>query len=342
MRPVSRYGRARSRGWRTLRERCILGALLLCGLLSLLTTCTIIWILFSETTRFFTSEVTDTQGETSRVRILGDFLGDLRWDPLLGQEKHFGIWPLIVGTFKVVGVAMAFALTLGLIVGIWLSEYARPRARAILKPALEILAGIPTVVFGFFALTFITPLLRFSFLEDANGNPWNPLGVENYNVLAAGLAVGIMCLPIVTSLTEDALRAVPNALREGAYGLGSSRFEASVRVILPAALSGIVAAFLLAIARAVGETMIVALAAGMTPERLQDAEGNLNLAAVANVSEPTQTMTGFMVQMFTGDAAYDTVDYYSSYAVAATLFVITFLITVVGSVIRLRFRQAYQ
>ena len=337
-----RRGRPRSATLRLVRERCILALLIACGVFSLATTVFIIGILATESSRFFTTEMTNAQGEVTKVSFFADFLGDTEWNPLLGSDKHFGIWPLILGTFKIVFVAMAFALPLGLIVAIWLSEYAPAAARSILKPVLEILAGIPTVVFGFFALTFITPLLRMPWLTDDAGNPINPLGFENYNVLSAGLAVGIMCLPIVTSLSEDAIRAVPSALREGSYGLGASRFETSWRVIMPAALSGIVAAFLLAIARAVGETMIVALAAGMTPERLLSDTGSFDPGSVVAINEPTQTMTGFMVQMFTGDVANGTVEYYSSYAVAATLFILTFGITILGSIIRGRFRQAYQ
>ena len=327
-----------------------MAALIGCGLFSLLTTVSIIGILIWESSHFF-FDAGDESVET--VGLFTEFLGGLTWNPMMGAEPVFGIWPLITGTFKIVGVAMAFALPLGLIVGVWLSEY------AVLKPVLEILAGIPTVVFGFFALTFITPL--FKTLADAVLNPamaWGTAWLVNpvlpgadvrpwvlefggFNALSAGLAVGIMCLPIVTSLSEDAIRAVPGNLREGAYGLGGSRFETSVRVILPAALSGIVAAFLLAIARAVGETMIVALAAGSAPDRLLTEDGGFNPAGLFAVNEATQTMTGYMVQIFTGDAAYGTVEYYSSYAVAATLFVITLGITVLGTWIRTRFRQVY-
>ena len=311
-----------------------MAALIGCGLFSLLTTVSIIGILIWESAHFF-FDAGDESVET--VGLFTEFLGGLTWNPMMGADPVFGIWPLITGTFKIVGVAMAFALPLGLIVGIWLSEYAAPRTRAVLKPMLEILAGIPTVVFGFFALTFITPLFK---TLAANVLPFE-LNIGGFNALSAGLAVGIMCLPIVTSLSEDALRAVPGSLREGAYGLGSSRFEASVKVILPAALSGIVAAFLLAIARAVGETMIVALAAGSAPDRLLTEDGGFNLAGLFAINEATQTMTGYMVMIFTGDVPYGTTKYYSAYAVAGTLFVITLLITLLGTWVRTRFRQAY-
>jgi phosphate transport system permease protein len=238
---------------------------------------------------------------------------------LLGAQKHFGIWPLICGTLLVTGVAMLFALPFGLITAIYLSEYAPRRLRGVIKPVLEILAGIPTVVYGFFALTVITPGLQ-----------WLNDGFEIYNVCSAGIAVGIMCLPIVCSLSEDALRAVPRSLREGAYGVGATKFDVSVKVVVPSALSGIVAAFLLAIARAVGETMIVALAAG-------------NMARLTlDPRESAQTMTAYMVQIFLGDASNFGPEYLSSYAVAATLFVMTLGLTLLGHQIRVRFREAYQ
>ena len=222
----------------------IQASLVACGLFSVLTTLAIIVVLAKETISFF---------QLDDVSII-DFLFGTKWNPLLGAQKHFGIWPLICGTLLVTAVAMSVALPLGLITAIYLSEYAPKKLRAILKPVLEVLAGIPTVVFGFFALTIITPSLQ-----------WFHEGFGVYNAFSAGLAVGIMCLPIVCSLTEDALRAVPVSLREAAYGVGATKFDVSVRVVVPAAMSGIVAAFLLAVARAVGETMIVSLAAGASP-----------------------------------------------------------------------------
>ena len=353
---VKQLGKPRSDALRDLRERGVLGVLIGFGLITVCITLGIIGILLLQTLHFFDpAGHMDAQGETSVV-TLKDFLFDTQWNPLLGGEKHFGILPLIVGTFKIVFVAMVFAIPVGLISAIWLSEYASKRARSIIKPVLEVLAGIPTVVFGFFAVTFITPvLLRWEWLQvqvvDANGNPvYNDAGQAvttpagflgwfdfgTYNALGAGLAVGIMCLPIIISLSEDALRAVPNALREGSLGLGSSKFETSVKVVFPAALSGIVAALLLAIARAVGETMIVALAAGGKPVDMSGVGSTLSL------TDPVLPMTGYMVQIFTGDAPHGTVEYYSSYAVAATLFVITLGMTVLGNVVQKRFRQKYQ
>lgn len=346
---IAQIGKARSRQVRIVRESAIMGLLGFCGLFTLGITIGIVGILFSESYHFFAAPHPDAQGEIVSVSFW-DFITGGTWNPLLGAEKHFGIWALILSTFKVVIVAMTFALPLGLLIAIWLSEYARPRVRAVIKPVLEVLAGIPTVVFGFFALTVITPMLRLdfanihpslSFLNFGAEGGFNPLNLGTYNALSAGIAVGIMCLPIVTSLSEDALRAVPRALREGAYGLGANRFETSIRVVLPAGLSGIIAAFLLAIARAVGETMIVALAAGSTPVQTRDVNGDVDWGNIFSFSTDVQPMTGYMVQIFTGDAPHGTVEYYSSYAVAATLFVLTLGVTVVGNLIQRRFREHY-
>lgn len=321
--------RPRSHGLQRAKEKLILASLAACGLFSVLTTISIIVVLFGQTLRFFTEydDVTVTE-----------FTTGLEWNPLLGEEKHFGIWPLVVGTLVVSGVAACVAIPIGLITAIFLSEYAPKRVRAVLKPVLEVLAGVPTVVYGFFALTVITPALRGSgfwlsglFYDDAV-----PI-FSVYNGLSAGIAVGIMCLPIVTSLSEDALQAVPRALREGAYALGSTRFDVSVRVVTPAALSGVVAAFLLAIARAVGETMIVALAAGGAPPRLhEDFIGGINPA------NETQTMTAYMVQIFLGDASQFGVENASSYAVGATLFIMTLILTLIGGRVLKKFREEYE
>src|SRR5690606_5485749 len=220
-----------------------------------------------------------------------NFIGSTRWNPLLGGEKSFGIWALISGTMLITVIAMAIALPLGLITAIYLSEYAPKRVRNILKPVLEILAGVPTVVYGFFALMTITPILQ-----------WLHDGFSVYNAASAGIAVGILCLPTVCSLAEDALQAVPRSLREGAYGLGGTRFDGSGKVAVPAALGGIIRAFLLAIARAGGETMVVALAAGSLPQMTVDPR------------EQVQTMTAFMVQMASGDVSNYETEYYSMYA----------------------------
>jgi phosphate transport system permease protein len=305
---------------RVRRERIIVGLLAIAASFSILVTSAIIVVLAKETWGFF---------QFDEVSI-GEFFGGLEWNPLLGAEKHFGIWPLVSGTLLVSVIAASFALPIGLISAVYLSEYASPRVRATLKPALEILAGVPTVVYGFFALTVITPLLQKAnpFLATF-GSPDAPIAFGNYNAMAAGLATGIMILPIVCSLSEDALRAVPRSLRDGAFALGGTRFDVSVKVVVPAALSGIVAAFLLAISRAVGETMIVALAAGGVAQ------------ITANPTAEVQTMTAYMVQIFLGDAPAFGVEYKSSYAVAATLFVMTFVLTMIGQYILRRFREEY-
>lgn len=294
---------------RRLGEKAIVSTLIAAGSFSIFVTLSIIIVLTTETVGFFQHEDV----------TFWDFITGTEWNPLLGADKHFGIWPLISGTMMITVVAMSVALPLGLITAIYLSEYAPKLVRDILKPILEVLAGVPTVVFGFFALTVITPGLRF--LHD---------GFGVYNATGAGLAVGIMCLPIVCSLTEDALQAVPRSLREAAYGLGATRFEVSTRVVVPAALSGIVASFLLAIARAVGETMIVALAAGST--------AMLTLDPRAEV----QPMTGYMVQIFLGDVSNFDIEYLSSYAVGATLFIMTLILTLIGNFVRMKYRQAYE
>lgn len=299
----------RSLGAVRLREMAVYGVLILCGLFSLLVTIAIVGVLLSETLRFFRAEEV----------TLANFLGSAQWTPLLGRTKSFGIWALISGTLLVTAIAMAIALPLGLITAIYLSEYAPRRVRSVLKPVLEVLAGIPTVVYGFFALMMITPTLQ-----------WLNDGFNVYNAMSAGIAVGILCFPTVCSLAEDALQAVPRSLREGAYGLGGTRFDASIKVIVPAALSGIISAFLLAIARAIGETMIVALAAGSRPQVTLDPRDEI------------QTMTGFMVQMAGGDVSNFGLEYYSMYAVAFTLFVLTLALTMIGNVVRRRFREAYE
>jgi phosphate transport system permease protein len=304
-----------------------------------------------------------------RVATVWGFFTGGEWNTQLGAVAHFGIWPLVVGTLNVACIAMLVAGPLGLMTAIWLSEYAPSRLRDFIKPVLEILAGIPTVVLGFFALTVISPALRFEFIQspvrDSQGNvlltevrddndqvvigndgkpimrplteALNPLGIGTSNVLAAGIAVGILTLPIIASLSQDALRAVPRAMREGSYGLGATRFETSTRVVVPAALSGIIAAFLLAIARCVGETMVVALAAGGRPVNLRESPLN-----AVKVGEGMLPMTGYLANVVGGDISNFGIDYHAMYAVAAVLFVMTFALTLVGHLVRLRFAQAYE
>lgn len=308
--------RERSVPLRRVRESLIFSGLVLCAAFSVMVTTAIVYILFSESLHFFT--------EFEEVSFWGYFTG-LEWNPLLGADKKFGMWPLVTGTLMVTAISAVISLPIGLITAVYLSEYAPSRVRSVLKPILEVLAGIPTVVYGFFALAIITPALRSS-SEAFTGEKI----FDYFNSTSAGIAVGILCLPTVTSLSEDALRAVPRSLREGAYGLGATKFDVSVKVVVPAALSGVIAAFLLAIARAIGETMIVALAAG----------GMARLAT--NPAEGSQTMTAYMVQIFLGDAPHGSVEYYSSYAIGATLFVITLFLTLVGNYILKKFREEYE
>ncbi|TWT55111.1 Phosphate transport system permease protein PstC [Rubripirellula amarantea] len=292
-----------------IREFGVYVVLFLCGVFSLLITVAILGVLVTETINFFRAdEVT-----------IANFLGSTQWTPLLGNQKSFGIWALISGTMSVMVIAMCIALPLGLITAVYLSEYAPPRVRGVLKPVLEVLAGVPTVVYGFFALMVITPTLQ-----------WFHSGFGVFNATSGGIAVGILCLPTVCSLAEDALQAVPRSLRDGVYGMGGTRFDATVKVIIPAALSGIISAFLLAIARAIGETMIVAIACGSRPQVTLDPRDEI------------QTMTGFMVQMAGGDVSNFGTEYYSMYAVAFTLFIITLSLTMVGNVVRKRYREAYE
>jgi len=285
--------------------------LLGCSLISLATTFGIIFMLVFESYGFFSAPEIN----------FSDFLTGTEWT--IGQsvgEQKYGILPLVSGTLRITFIAMLIALPMGLITAVYLSEYASKRTRSILKPVLEILAGIPTVVLGFFAISFITPVLL---------KPWG--GFAPFNATSAGIAVGILCLPLITSLAEDALRAVPRSLREGAYGLGATRLEVTVKVVLPAALSGIISAFLLALSRAIGETMVVALAAGSSPTLTLDPRGT------------SQTMTGFIVETFKSESVVPgSIGYYSIYAVAAVLFVITFLLTLIGQIIRMKYREVYE
>jgi phosphate transport system permease protein len=249
---------------------------------------------------------------------IGDFLFGKVWAPLLAP-KHFGVLPLLAGSFLIVIGAGAIGLPVGLATAIYLSEYAGGRTRTIAKPVLEILAGIPTVVYGYFALTFVTPLLRGVFPTT---------GV--FNAASASIVVGIMILPMVASLCDDALRAVPASLRQGAYALGATPFEVSVRVVVPGALSGIVASFVLALSRAIGETMAVTIAAGATPK------------LTANPLESIQTMTAYIVQVSLGDTPTGTTEYYTIFAVGALLFVITLLANLLAIRILRRFREVYE
>ncbi len=289
-------------------ESLIQAFLFFCGAVSILTTLGIVYVLGKESLRFFT-----TQGVS-----LSQFFGGTRWQPAIGE---FGIWPLVTATLMTTGLAMLVAMPLGLSVAIYLSEYASQRVRSTLKPILEVLAGIPTVVYGYFALTFMTPLLRSILGRDV---------VQIYNTASAGLVMGILILPLVSSMSEDALSAVPRSLREAAYGLGATKLETAVKIVLPAALSGIAAAFILAISRAIGETMIVAIAAGSGP------------AFTLNPFKGAETMTGHIVRISGGDLSYDSIDYNSLFAIGLMLFLITFTLNIVSQRIVRRFREVYE
>ncbi|HBX69716.1 MAG TPA: phosphate ABC transporter permease subunit PstC [Chloroflexi bacterium] len=249
---------------------------------------------------------------------LREFVSSTKWNPQIGQ---YGIWPLLNSTLMTSIVAMLVALPLGLSVAIYLSEYATERARSILKPILEVLAGIPTVVYGYFALTFMTPLLRAIFSKDV---------VEVYNTASAGIVIGILILPLVSSMSEDALHAVPNSLRQAAYGMGATKLETAIKVVLPAAISGIAAAFIVSISRAIGETMVVAIAAGAGPN------------FTFNPFKPAETMTGHIVRISGGDLSYDSIDYNSIFAIGLVLFLITFSLNIISNRIVRRFREVYE
>lgn len=255
---------------------------------------------------------------TSGGVSLLEFFGSTTWQPAIDQ---FGIWPLVTATLMVTAIAMLVALPLGLGIAIYLSEYASARVRATLKPILEVLAGIPTVVYGYFALTFMTPLLRSIFGADL---------VNIYNVASGGIVVGILVIPLVSSMSEDALRAVPVSLRQAAYGLGATKLETATRIVVPAALSGIAAAFIVAISRAIGETMIVALAVGAGPK------------FTLNPFESAETMTGHIVRISGGDLSYNSIDYNSLFAIGLLLFLMTLGLNLISQQIVRRFREVYE
>ena len=279
--------------------------LLACAAVSVFTTAGIILVLIGETIAFFRD-----------VSII-EFLFGTEWTPLFAT-KQFGVLPLVTGTALVSGIAMLVALPAGVLSAIYLSEYANPQLRRVIKPLLELLAGIPTVVYGYFALMFVTPLLQ-RFIP----------GLAGFNALSPGIVMGLMILPLVSSLAEDALHAVPNGLREGAYALGATRLQATLRVVVPGALSGIVAAFILAISRAIGETMIVAIAAGQQPR------------LTANPLVPVETMTAYIVQVSLGDTPAGTIEYRTIFALGMLLFVGTFLLNMVSAWLRERYREEY-
>lgn len=289
-----------------IKEKIIEWLLWACAAATVLTTAGIIWVLISESYRFF-----------SHVS-LGHFLTDTQWTPLF-SNKSYGILPLLSGTLLTTFIALLVALPLGITIAIYLSEYTTPRLRNLLKPALEVLAAVPTVVYGFFALTIITPFLKNFFPE-----------MGSFNALSAGLVMGIMIIPLVASLSEDALRAVPVSLRDGAYGVGATRFQTAFKVLVPAASSGIIVSIILAISRAIGETMIVAVAAGQQP--------NLTF----NPLQAVETITAYIVQVSLGDVPHGSLEYQTIFAAGLTLFVFTFILNNISLYLRKKYQERYE
>ena len=293
------------RASRHVKEKIIESILFLAALVSVFTTLGIVYILVSESVVFF------------QHVPLWDFLTDTQWTPLF-DDAHFGIMVLMSGTLVSSGVALLVAIPLGTVIAVFLSEFSGPRLREIIKPMLELLSGVPTIVYGYFALMFVTPLLQ-RFLPELPG----------FNLLSAGIVMGIMIIPTVSSIAEDAMRAVPMSLREGSYAMGATRFQTAVKVVVPAAFSGIMAAYILGISRAVGETMILAVAAGMQP--------NLTW----NPMEPAATITAFIVQVALGDLPHGSVGYQTIFAAGLTLMLITLVFNILGYWLRKKYREQY-
>jgi phosphate transport system permease protein len=298
-------GRLAGRRARVLRERAIEAVLFLAALVSVFTTVAIVYILVRESVVFF------------RAVPIVEFLTDTQWTPLF-DDAHFGIMVLLSGTLTSSLVALFIAIPLGTIIAIYLSEFAPFKLREIAKPFLELLGGVPTIVYGYFALLFVTPLLQRIYP-----------GLPGFNLLSAGLVMGIMIIPYVASISEDAMRAVPMSLREGSYAMGATRLQTALRVVFPAAFSGVAAAYILGISRAVGETMILAVAAGMQP--------NLTF----NPLEPAATITAFIVQVALGDLPHGSIGYQTIFAAGLSLMLITLVFNIAGHVLRKRFREAY-
>ena len=289
-------------------ELIIQGLLYLSGFFSIVITLGILYELGKEAWLFF---------RMPEVDLLAVLTGT-EWKPHVGK---FGIWPLFTATLTTTFIAMCIAIPLGISVAVYLSEYAKPGARNILKPILEVLAGIPTIVYGYFALTFMTPILRGIFGRDV---------VQIYNTASAGLVIGILILPLIASMTEDALSAVPRSLREAAYGVGATKLEVALQIVVPAALSGIAAAIIVGISRGIGETMVVAVAAGAGPR------------FTFNPFVGAETITGHIVRISGGDLSYDSIDYNSIFALGLFLFMITLILNILSQVIVRRFREVYE
>lgn len=294
---------------RDVREKVIEIILFLAAFSSVAVTAGIVSILLYETFQFFYQHSEDVS--------VWEFLTDTQWTPLF-EDKHFGIMTLVSGTLVTTFVALCVAIPLGTIAAIYLSEFAPVKVRETVKPALELLAGVPTVVYGYFALLFVTPFLQ-TFLTEL---PYS-------NMLSAGIVMGVMIIPYISSLSEDAMRSVPDYLREGSYATGATRFQTAIKVILPSAISGISAAYILGISRAIGETMIVAIAAGGQPN------------FTFNPMEPSQTMTAYIVSVSKGDIPYGSLEYQTIFAVGLTLFLMTLTFNIVGHILTKRYREVY-
>ncbi|MGQ0801473.1 MAG: phosphate ABC transporter permease subunit PstC [Pseudomarimonas sp.] len=295
----------RLRRFKRSSETIIESLLLLAALSAVAITAAIVGILVYESSAFF-----------AKVPIW-TFLADTQWTPLF-ENPRYGIMPLLAGTLTTSFVALAFAIPMGTIAAVYLSEFAKPGVREAVKPILELISGVPTVVFGYFALLFVTPLLQTIIP-----------GLPGFNMLGPGLVIGIMIVPYIASLSEDAMRAVPMHFREASFAMGASRFQTAMRVVVPAALSGIVASYILAVSRAVGETMVVAIAAGQQPNLTFDP------------TEAAATITAFIVQVAMGDLPHGSIGYQSIFAAGLTLFLLTLVFNVLGYVIRKRYREAY-
>jgi len=291
--------------YRKNRDRAIELVLLACALVAVFTTLAIVFILISESAAFF---------EHVSIR---DFLTDTQWTPLF-DDAHFGILPLVSGTLTVTFVALLVAIPLGTIIAIYLSEFATHRVRESVKPVLELLGAVPTVVYGYFALLMVTPFLQ-QFMPNLPG----------FNMLSAGLVIGLMIVPYVASVSEDAMRAVPRYMREGSYAMGATKLQTALRVVVPGAFSGIAAAYILGISRAIGETMVVAIAAGMQP------------TLTFNPTEPAATITAYIVQVSLGDLPHDSIGYQSIFAAGLVLMIMTLVFNLIGFFLTRRFREAY-
>jgi phosphate transport system permease protein len=298
-------GRLEHKLGRNIKERIIEWILFLAAAVSVLTTLGIVYVLIHESVEFF------------RQVSIFTFFTDTQWTPLFA-EPRYGILPLLAGTLTTSGVALLVAIPLGTLIAIYLSEFAPFAVREIAKPVLELLGGVPTIVYGYFALLFVTPLLQ---------KAWPSL--PGFNMLSAGLVMGIMIIPYVSSVAEDAMRAVPMSLREGSYAMGATRMQTALRVVAPAAMSGIAAAYVLGISRAVGETMVVAVAAGMQPQ------------LTFNPAQPAATITAYIVQVALGDLPHGSIGYRTIFAAGLTLFALTMVFNILGHVMRRKFRQAY-